>query len=237
MNDLTLGMKNLLLLHGAIGTKNQYRQLVNALQDKYVVHTISFSGHGGSAIPAGAFSIELFAKEILDYLQENTIDCINIFGYSLGGYVGMYLAKHYPQKIETLITLATKFHWDEQVVEKEIKMLDAKIICQELPEFADQLQQRHAPQDWTVVLEKTKELMLQLGKNNPLHLSALTGIETPCLLLLGDRDKLVTWEETMAVYKHLPNAQMAMLPGTPHPMEQVDLTVLSFLINRFLQKV
>ena len=60
-------------------------------------------------------------------------------------------------------------------------------------------------------------------------------INIPVLLLLGDRDKMITLEETIAVFNQLPNAQMAMLPGTPHPIEQVDISLLSFLIEKFLK--
>src|SRR6478672_5186908 len=104
-------MQHLLLLHGAIGAKDQLQPLANALKDKYTLHTINFSGHGGEAFPNEPFSMELFANDVLHYMQQNNIEQVNIFGYSMGGYVAMYLAKHHPQKINKLITLATKFHW------------------------------------------------------------------------------------------------------------------------------
>jgi hypothetical protein len=55
------------------------------------------------------------------------------------------------------------------------------------------------------------------------------------MLLLGDRDKMVLLEETVAVYKSLPNAQMAVLPCTAHPIEQVDIALLDFFVRRFFQ--
>ena len=147
--------QHLLLLHGAIGSKQQLQELADILEDKYIVHTISFSAHGGTHISEEPFSIELFAEEVLNYLQENNIAQTTVFGYSMGGYVALYLAKYYPQKINKVITLATKFYWDEEIAAREIKMLDADLIQKKLPAFAQQLQQRHAPQDWKIVLEKT----------------------------------------------------------------------------------
>jgi pimeloyl-ACP methyl ester carboxylesterase len=225
--------QNLLLLHGAIGSKQQLQELAAILKNRYIIHTISFSAHGGSSISEEPFSIELFAEEVLTYLEEKNIQQTTVFGYSMGGYVAMYLAKNYPQKINKVITLATKFYWDEAIAAKEVKMLDADLIQKKLPMFAEQLQQRHAPQDWKVVLQKTKEMMVNLGKKNPLQLTDYANVEAPCLLLLGDRDKMISMEETINVYKQFPNAQFGMLPDTPHPIEQVDVNTLSFFITKF----
>ncbi len=226
-------METILLLHGAIGAKDQLQGLAETLQDKYTVHTINFTGHGGLPIPEEPFSIPLFANQLLEYMELNDISRANIFGYSMGGYTGMYLAKNYPERVNKLITLATKYYWDEPVAAKEIPNLDAAMIENKFPAFAAQLKKRHLPQDWKIVLEKTKELLLQLGRNNSLRLRHYTGITTPCLLLLGDRDKMVTREETIGVFSLLKNARLCVLPDTPHPIEQVDVDLLSFFIKRF----
>ena len=47
-------------------------------------------------------------EDAIELLQQNNMEQANIFGYSMGGYVGMYLAKHHPGKNNRLITLATK---------------------------------------------------------------------------------------------------------------------------------
>ena len=148
----------------------------------------------------------------------------------------MWLAKHHPQKINKLITLGTKFFWDQAVAANEIKFLDPLKIEQKLPAFAEELQKRHAPQDWKNVLDKTKTMLIALGANNPLKLDEYKEITIPCLLLLGDRDKMITVEETIAVYKQLPHAEFGILPATPHPIEQVDSRLIKFFIERFMAK-
>ena len=156
-------MQHLLLLQGAIGAKDQLQPLAERLADKYIVHNINFTGHGGTTIPEEIFSIPLFAKQVLAYLAENNIDKTNLFGYSMGGYVAMYLAKNNPEKINKCITLATKYHWDETVSATEVKKLDPATIQKKIPAFAEQLKQRHVPQDWEIVLKKTAELLIGLG--------------------------------------------------------------------------
>lgn len=228
-------MQHLLLLHGALGSKDQFQTLVHLLKDSFQVHTFNLQGHGGQPLPDAAFSIELFSEQIARYIQDMNIEKVNIFGYSMGGYIAMYLAKQMPDTFNKIVTLATKFYWDEKTATKEVKLLDGKTIQEKLPAFAAQLQQRHAPVDWLTILDKTTELLINLGKNNTLQLEDYTSITTPSLVLLGDRDKMVSLDETLAVYKQLPNAQFGVLPGTPHIFEQVNLSLLAYLIKGFLK--
>src|SRR4030095_10403083 len=162
-------MQHLILLHGAIGSKEQLFPLAEVLKQNYTVHTLNFTGHGGENIPEEPFSIELFTKDVLRYMQQHNIDLASIFGYSMGGYVAMCLAKNYPEKISQAITLATKFYWDEAVAANEVKMLNAETIEQKLPAFAKQLKQRHAPIDWKLVLQKVAGMLIDLGIHNTLQ--------------------------------------------------------------------
>ena len=200
-------MQAILLLHGAIGAVDQLSRLEEELAGSFSVHSVNFSGHGGSPFAAEAFSIKFFAEEVIAFLDKKEIESISIFGYSMGGYVAMYLAKHHPQKIKKIITLATKFNWDETIAAQEIKMLNTEKIEEKLPDFAAALQKRHAPNNWRTVLEKTAAMLVEMGKDNPLNAADYSAIQHPVLLMLGDRDKMVTLAETVEVYKNLPQAQ------------------------------
>ena len=227
-------MQQILLLHGTIGAMDQLSALENELAPSCTVHRLNFSGHGGSPFAGEQFSIPLFAEEVISFLDKKGIEAIGIFGYSMGGYVAMYLAKHHPQRIHKIITLATKFTWDEAIAAREMKMLNAAKIEEKLPDFAAGLEKRHAPNNWKTVLEKTAAMLFEMGNDNPLKPADYVNIQHPALLMLGDRDKMVTLDETLEVYKALPNAQLAVLPATAHPIEMVDHARLVFEIMALL---
>lgn len=229
-----MSLQPLLLLHGAIGAADQLESLKKDLSDKYEVHTMNFSGHGGKPFPGEPLSIPLFAEEVNQYLQESSIDKVSIFGYSMGGYVAMCLAKKYPEKVDKIVTLATKYHWDEATATKEVKMLDPDLIEQKVPKFAAVLQQRHAPNDWKELLSKTADMLTEMGQHNPLIVDDYKTINTPSMILLGDNDKMITVEETYDVYNALPHAVLATLENTQHPIEQVNMAKLLEYINRFI---
>jgi pimeloyl-ACP methyl ester carboxylesterase len=227
-------MKNLLLLHGAIGSEKQFDSLKSEFANDYNVFTFNFPGHGGIEIPPDGFSIDMFAKSVIDFLNANMLEKVSIFGYSMGGYVGMYLAKNFPERVEKLITLATKFHWDEATSNNEIRMLDPEKIETKIPAFASELERRHQPVDWKEVLRATGRFLVAIGKSNPLKLDDYSGITIPILILIGDRDKMVTLEETVNIFKLLPNPQFGVLPNTPHPIEQVDVNIIYMVVMKFL---
>lgn len=222
----------LLLLHGALGAADQFLALKAALPASFTVHAPDFSGHG-QAPDRDTFSIEAFAQDVLHYLDAQGIEKITIFGYSMGGYVALWLARHHPQRIEKIITLATKLHWDEATAQKETGMLDTEKIAAKVPQLAAALEQRHTGKDWKEVVRKTAAMLLDMGRNSPLKPEDFAAIGTPVTLLLGDRDKMVSLEETVAACKSLPAGQMGMLPGTPHPFEQVDTKLLVFFTQHF----
>ena len=225
-------MQHLLLLHGAIGAEIQFESLVEKLSGNFIIHTLNFSGHGGAAM-SESFSISQFASQVLDYIDYNKISPTAIFGYSMGGYVALYLAKHHPEKVRCIFTLGTKFEWTPEIAIRETKMLQADIIEEKLPAFAKQLAQRHKPNDWKIVLEKTAEMMIGLGNDNPLTLSDFNSINIPIRIAIGDKDMMVTLEETIAVYRSLPQATLTVFSNTPHPIEKVDTHRLSAALHSF----
>lgn len=223
----------LLLLHGAIGASAQLKPLAQQLNVKFDVHTLDFPGHGGTPFPEIPFSIALFADAVRDYIRTKGLGHPAIFGYSMGGYVAMYLARHFPAMVGNVITLGAKFHWDPDVAARELKMLDPVVIETKVPAFAASLAQLHAPNDWKEVLKRTRFMLEEMGRHNPLQPGDYADVKSPSLLMLGDRDKMAGMEETVNVYKHLPVAQFAVLPGTPHPIEQAPYDLISTLIVRF----
>lgn len=125
-------MKNLLILHGAIGSKSQFDSIASLLDNQFNIHLLNFSGHGGEAFKEN-FNIAQFAEDALAYLKLNKIESIDVFGYSMGGYVALYLAKNHPEKVNKIITLGTKLSWTPDIAAKETKILVADKIEEKFP--------------------------------------------------------------------------------------------------------
>lgn len=227
-------MKKLLLLHGALGAKSQFAKLEALLSNRFEVHLMDFTGHGLNDMPEGPFGIEMFSGDIERWISENSNEPENIFGYSMGGYAALHYAKHNPGKINKIFTLATKFEWTPEAAAREAKMLNAAKIKEKAPRFAEELSARHGAKR-EKILEKTAEMMMALGNRNVLQQEDLACIECEVLIGIGDRDKMVTIEESVASYRSLKNGKLLVIPDTPHPLEQAEASRLAFEINEFMK--
>lgn len=228
-------MYPILCLHGALGAKSQLQSLAAQLRPPYATHLLDFSGHGEVSSPQPPFSIPLFANQVLAYLEETGLSRVHIFGYSMGGYVAMYLARHYPEKVSHIITLGTKYNWNEATAAKEVKLLDPALIQEKVPAYAAVLKERHGPDNWQAVLHATSRLMLDLGKAPSLLSADYAMITAPCMLMMGDKDTMVSFQETIEVFKTLPDGRFSVLPSTPHALEKVDIPLLCTLIHHFIR--
>ena len=226
---------DLLLLHGALGAKSQFMPLMSALDDTFRIHTLDFEGHGRSRMKERVFRDDHFAENVLDYLDENALKSINIFGYSLGGHVGLYLAKTEPERIDKIFTLATKFVWTPEIAEHETSFLDPDKILKKVPQFAKVLEERHTASGWRNVLQKTSDMFLALGNRNLLPLEALEHIPHVVRIGVGDRDTMVSLEESIKVYRSLPKGELQVFPATPHPLEKVALSKLVYSLREFFK--
>lgn len=215
-------MKPVLLLHGALGAKEQLYPIKEVLtaQGRKVL-TLNFSGHGGRPYAPSGFGIETFANDVLEFLEENRLDDADIFGYSMGGYVALWFALQHPERVGKIVTLGTKFDWDMQSAEKEVAKMDPEKIVAKLPAFARILESRHRPNDWKELMRKTAQMMLGLGRRPLLTDELLSSITSPVEIVLGELDDMADRPFSQKVAHILAAGSFELLAGTPHPIEKV----------------
>lgn len=220
------------LLHGALGAAEQFTGIAAALLEQgYAVKNLEFPLHGKSP------GKERFSMDDLSDWLSTQIELSDsrplIFGYSMGGYVALMNADS--QKVRGIITLGTKFDWNIQTAERETQMLDPERISLKIPAFAEILRNRHSASGWIQVLKSTSGMMMALGANPGLNAEKLSDIDVPVLYAIGDRDEMVGLDETVQSYRTTPNAALAVLPSTRHPIEKVDMSLVLWLISEWLK--
>ena len=111
-------------------------------------------------------------------------------------------------------------------------MLQPEVIEEKVPKFAEHLNRMHEPNDWKENMRATAEMMLSMGENPPLSQVDLSKVKCPVALTLGGKDAMVSQEETIAVKDQLSNASFHLFEEFEHPLEKIDLIILSkFLIK------
>lgn len=224
-------MPNLILLHGALGHNSVFDPFKNELSKYFTIHTLLFSGHGNIDIPDNGITIEKYTEELKEFIEKENMNDVYIFGHSMGGYVALCYALKNPSTINSIMTLGTKFDWAEEQAIKESKMLNPEVIAEKVPKYAELLEIQHGAK-WKQLLPAIADMMVSLAKNPPLK-NNLSSINIPVQIMVGDKDNMVTLEESTEVYRNLPNAKLAVLPDTKHPMDKVRPNLLLNLMKDF----
>ena len=227
-----MAKSDLIILHGALGGKDQFTSLASLLSENFNVFTIDFEGHGSRASQR-PFSIEHFAENLAELISNEGLQNPSVFGYSMGGYVALYHAATSKQRFNGIFTLGTKFNWTPESASTEVKMLNPDKIIEKVPAFAKSLDSRHQGIGWKNVMEETASMMLEMGDNPPLNDQLLDEIHCPVLITRGDNDSMVNEEESQSIASKISGAQYHSFQGFKHPIEQVDQTILAKAINGF----
>lgn len=226
--------RDILLLHGALGNEKAMFPLGKVLENGFEVHFLQFSGHGVESVADEAFSIEIFAQQILDFIQEKNLICPIVMGYSMGGYAALLAAAADPAAIGAVITLATKLKWTEEFAEKECNKLKYSFLLEKAPAFIELLSSRFGSARVEEVLRQTSNLLKYLGESKPLNNSVYQKIECPVYLCIGDLDKMVTREETEEISGVLKKGKLISIPETPHQIEAMNPQIVAETILKSL---
>ncbi|MFK7783488.1 MAG: alpha/beta fold hydrolase [Crocinitomicaceae bacterium] len=228
-----MSQQSILLLHGALGSKAQFESFEQEMSVAFDVHSFTFEGHGG--VPSDRpFLMTHFVENVIEYLDENQLDTIDIFGYSMGGYAALMFAQMHPNRVGRIVTLGTKFAWNPEFSAAEVRKLNPEKIEGKVPRFAQFLKKVHTPLDWKKVVTDTADMMIYLGDERPLD-QHLPAISCPILITLGSLDNMSTEEESKLVAQQLPNGQFQLLPEVEHPIEKIDASQLKGVITDFLR--
>ncbi len=224
--------QKILFLHGALGAASNFDALIKSCSECYDCMAIDFPGHGQAAKDLD-FSIEAFTDFLIRHIKQQEEAPVLVFGYSMGGYIALNAMTQQPDLFAKVMTLGTKFNWTIDEGSKQAATLNAEKIMEKVPQYAAYLSQLHAAHDWKEVMSDTASLIARLAAAPPLDISLLSTLEKPVCVGLGDRDQMVTLEETENVYKQCKQGSLYVVPQMPHPIEKIHCALMMAHMQSF----
>lgn len=101
-------------VHGLSASAEQFRREVIVYGDRYRTLTVSLRGHGESTLPTDAdaadFTISALASDIVAVLDHHGVARAHLVGNSLGGLIGLDLARRQPDRLLSLVTFGSPLH-------------------------------------------------------------------------------------------------------------------------------
>lgn len=208
----------LLLHHGRSGSSADWfdRKIVEALRDKNTLIIIDARGHGLSDKPHDPeeYKLEVMVRDVVAVLDDLGIKEAHYWGYSMGGRVGLGMAKYASDRLKSLIVGGASHHdregpspdlaFYQQDVETMISTIKNRFGEKWLPQIEDQIR--------TLDLEAMTAYCMRDGKYG--LADSLPKLGIPCLLYVGEADPIINNVRESSLL--IPGASFVTLPGVDH---------------------
>jgi pimeloyl-ACP methyl ester carboxylesterase len=233
----------LIVLHGAHMDILSMGKIIPMLAETHKVYALEFQGHGHTADIDRPISYQNLADDVAAFMDAVNLKKADVFGYSMGGQVGLQLAISHPQKLNKLITASVAYDlkgW-QPVYSEFIPQMTPEMFLS-MPFFAEKHKQSANPDAYIAFLKK----MIALEHEPMAWEEDVKNLKIPVLIIAGDAD-VATLEHTVAMFrllgggvmgdmgKPLANSRLAILPATSHTAVISQPELLMAFIEPFLK--
>ncbi len=207
------GTRPLVLLHGGLLTIGlTFGSLLGPLAEGRQLIAVELQGHGHTADSDRPMTIDALAGDVVALLDQLGVAEADLFGFSLGGLVSSAVALRAPEKVGRLIVASADPH-------RPPGRESAPVSEDRLPTMADfqAMQAGYAavapdPGQFEKTAARTTAMVHEVPG---MTAEQLRSLRAPVLLIFGDRD-FSPLADVTELYGLLPDARLAVLPGTTH---------------------
>lgn len=240
------------LVHGIGGSSTTWLPVIPLLAARHTVLAVDLAGHGGSAPPAGDYSLGAQACMIRDLLDELGHERATFIGHSLGGGVVMQLGYQFPERIERLGLIASgglgrevhgllrlaSLPFAEHVlplgflppVQRAVAGVDqllGRLGLRSTPaasEIAAAYRRLVDPAAQRAFIHTIRSVIDHTGQRVSAQDRLHLAAQAPTLIVWGDRDSILPVAHGRAAHELMPGSRLEVLAGAGHfvPLERPE---------------
>lgn len=208
-------MKQLVLIHGALGNATEFDTIRPILEKRFSVHVYDLPGHGKRVSELNSFTLDEVRNDLDQFIHQ--LGDVFIFGFSLGGYLALDAALRKNKNILGIVTLGTKLNWSPAIAAAEVNTLNVDFLKTKATSFYDYLVQLHGTH-LNDLLAKTSAFIHSIGNQPLLNDNTTHHLTIPIRITHGGKDKMVTREESQKMAECSSNGLYFEIPSFIHPM-------------------
>ena len=241
----------LLLINGLGSDHLEWLHQIPAFEARFRVVVFDNRGTGKTDVPPGPYTTAQMADDAASLLRALGITRAHVLGVSLGGMIAQEVALRHPDLTDGLVLGCSGPGGELSVRPSPEAMAVFSLAKGENPEAE---LRRMLPFLYTdaCIRERPGEIegFIRRRLDHPTppegylaQLSAavthdassrLEKVRARTLVIAGDADRLVNWENSVRLAGRIPGAKLVVLPGAPHRLfaetaEAFNMEVLSFL--------
>ncbi len=241
----------IIFIHGFPLNKSIWDQQIENFQANYRVIAYDIRGHGGSEAGSEEFTIELFADDLLSFMDTLQINQAMLCGLSMGGYIALTAIANHPERFEALILCSTQCVADTmEGKEKRLKTIEG-IKNTGVEQFADGMIKNLFAEESTTIkaaeIEYVRNIIRQTSTeslcNTLLALSTrketcsrLHAIEIPVLILAGQKDIITPPAVMEQLHAKIENSNLHFIEHTGHLLNIENPAEFNNQLRQFVQK-
>jgi pimeloyl-ACP methyl ester carboxylesterase len=200
----------LLLMHGALTDASEFGATAPALAQHFRVLMPERRGHGHTPDLAGPISYDLMALDTVAFAETLGLGRVHLVGHSDGANVALLVALARPDLVDRLVLISGNFHHDGLLDALDVGELAAN-------EFFLDAYAQVSPDGREHFPEVVARVGRMIATEPTLTTEDLRQVSARTLVMAGDDDAIKA-EHTLAMFAAIPDAELAIIPGTSHAL-------------------
>jgi 3-oxoadipate enol-lactonase len=248
----------LLLIMGWGGNAATWKPQIPGLAQRFRVIAFDNRGVGRSMAPRDPYSIPQMAEDAVGLLDALDVPRAHVFGVSMGGMIAQELAVRHSERLDALVLGCTTPGGRRAAgfrdLQRNIKEFE-ETNGDEVPDmawFSDFLKRLWTDRALAMSDTHLQDFVLSLirfpatpqGLHNQAEAIAghnaydrLPRIEHPTLVITGDKDKLIDFENSFILAGRIPSAELRIFPGLKHAFHLEQPELVNSVIIDFIERV
>jgi pimeloyl-ACP methyl ester carboxylesterase len=222
----------LVYLHGGFSDADELDPIRATYAARFRVYSPDRRGHGRTPDVEGPIDFDATAADTIAFLEDVVGGPADLVGFSDGATTALHVALRRPDLVRRMVMISGQYHYTGLLPDLFGANLDdavAGLVQSPLAERYGRLSPDGAGH-FPVVAEKVMRSALEEPR---LDVAELSRVQARTLIVSAD-DDAIALEHTLDLYRNIPDAELAVVPGTSHVLildkpEFVARLVLDFL--------
>lgn len=238
-DDLGEGNIPIIFLHGFPFDKSMWQGQLDFLKSSYRVIACDIRGFGKSTDEKSPLSIDLFADDLITFMDQLSIEKAIVCGLSMGGFITLNAHQRFPDRFEALILADTQCIADTPEVKEKRYDAIREIEVNGVANFNEGFIKKVLHKDSFTSKKELVEELRSVVFSNSEHIiqqglvalaersetcSTLNKINIPTLIICGREDIVTPLAQSEAMKESIPGATLQIIENTGHVsnLEQAD---------------
>ena len=219
----------IVFIHGLSDSLDYWEPVASSLKENYKIIRMDLRGHGQSELGNDEITIDLFADDLFNILEELNLKKVNLVGFSLGGFVALDFAVNHPDMISSLVLMSCNVKMtdhSQMVFNKFLNAINSSfedfydvilpmVLCPDVIEnHTEELELMRVYGAQTANVEAIKKAILAVNDFDIWDF--LTEIDIPTLIIMGKYDEIFLPEDAADLSNQIKNSRLIVLDNLKH---------------------